>query len=109
MRNLYLAELRAAERLYFKELTSDSLGPAQWWKKAKRVCSWSGQQEMQSLTVNGNIVSSTSDQAAFLSQQFQQQCSAFPSVTSGVFFKNDSSGQFEFKEITLIEVLTALC
>ena len=34
IRNLYLAELRAAEQLYFKELgrslTSDSLGPAQW-------------------------------------------------------------------------------
>ena len=112
IRNLYLAELRAAERLYFKELgrslTSDSLGPAQWWKKAKRACGWSGQQEMQSLTVNGNIVSSTSDRAAVLCQQFQQQCSAFPPVTSRFFSKNDSSGHFEFKEITSIEVLTAL-
>ena len=102
IRNLYLAELRAAERLYFKELgrslTSDSLGPAQWWKKAKRACGWSGQQEMQSLTVNGNIVSSTSDRAAVLCQQFQQQCSAFPPVTSRFFSKNDSSGHLSSKK-----------
>ena len=108
MRNLYPAVLRPAERLYFKEvgrsLTSDNLALAQWWKKAKRACGWSGQQELQ----NGNIVSSTSDRAAVFCQQFQQQCSAFPPVTSSVFSKNDSSGQFEFKEITSIEVLTAL-
>ena len=113
IRNLYLAELRAAEPwLDFKELgrslTSDSLGPAQWWKKAKRACGWSGQQETQSLTVNGNIVSSTSDRAAVLCQQFQQQCSAFPPVTSRFFSKNDGSGHFELKEISSIEVLTAL-
>ena len=63
---------------------------------------------MQSLTVNGNIVSSTSDRAAVLCQQFQQQCSAFPPVTSRFFSKNDSSGHFEFKDISSIEVLTAL-
>ena len=63
---------------------------------------------MQSLTVNGNIVSSTSDRPAVLCQQFQQQCSAFSPVTSRFFSKNDSSGHFEFKEISSIEVLTAL-
>ena len=63
---------------------------------------------MRSLTVNGNIVSSTSDRAAVLCQQFQQQCSAFPPVTSRFFSKNDGSGHFEFKDISSIEVLTAL-
>ena len=63
---------------------------------------------MQSLTVNGNIVSSTSDRAAVLCQQFQQRCSAFPPVTSRFFSKNDSSGISEFKEISSIEALTAL-
>ena len=63
---------------------------------------------MQSLTVNGNIVSSTLDRAAVLCQQFQQQCSAFPPVTSRFFSKNDNSGHFEFKDISSIEVLTAL-
>ena len=53
-------------------------------------------------------MSSTSDRAAVFCQQFQQQYAAFPPVTSSVFSKNDSSGQFEFKEITSIEVLTAL-
>ena len=63
---------------------------------------------MQSLTVNWNIVSSTSDRAAVLCQKFQQQYSAFPPVTSRFISKNDSSGHFEFKDTSSIEVLTAL-
>ena len=54
------------------------------------------------------MLKTSSDRAAVLCQQFQQQCSAFPPVTSRFFSKNDSSGHFEFKEISSIEVLTAL-
>ena len=54
------------------------------------------------------ILNTSSDRAAVLCQQFQQQCSAFPPVTSRFFSKNYSSGHFEFKEISSIEVLTAL-
>ena len=55
----------------------------------------------QSLTMNGNIVSSTS--VSFSNLMF-----SFSTVASSVFSQNDSSGQFEFNEITWIEVLTAL-
>ena len=68
VRNLYVSELRAVERRYFsrldQKLISGSLPAKVWWRYAKRVCGWSSRTGIQTLSVDGQVVTSPNQQVA---------------------------------------------
>ena len=84
VRNLYLSELRASERRYFKQLGSSLLNLSSsersWWQRAKRACGWSSSQRMHALAVDNLLITSPGEQAEILNSHFQKQCSAFPAA-----------------------------
>ena len=110
VRNLYVLELRAVEKRYFSrlgwKLSSGSLPAKVWWRYAKKACGWSSRTGIQTLSVDGQVVTSPNQQAAMLNEKFIKQCSAFPpssdSTTAG------AKSVFEFQEITSEEVFREL-
>ena len=82
VRNLFVSELRAAERRFFSQvgskLLAPDLNPHRWWKLAKKACGWSSSHQLLALSVNGNVITSPSEQSSILNEQFSRQCSASP-------------------------------
>ena len=86
VRNLFIAELRAAEKKYFSSiwnsLLSRDLSPTRWWNLAKRACGWSNQSQMSPLLSGTKLITSPLGKAELLNNHFQSQCSAFPTAQS---------------------------
>lgn len=86
MRNLFVAELRAAERRYFSKLgnclLSCKTSPSRWWRLAKSACGWSVHSQIPALQSEGSLALSPSEKAQVLNSHFQSQCSAFPESSS---------------------------
>ena len=82
LRNLYVAELRFAEKEYYStqlcELTPErcSREPHRWWNKAKSICGINSKTHLPTLVVNGSSWSSSLDKAECLNSSFAQQCTA---------------------------------
>ena len=82
VRNLYVAELRFAEKEYYStqlcELTPErfSREPHRWWNKAKSICGINSKTHLPTLVVNGSSWSSSLDKAECLNSSFAQQCTA---------------------------------
>ena len=62
VRNFYVSELRAVEKRYFSrlgwKLSSGSLPAKVWWRYAKKACGWSSRTGIQTLSVDGQVVTS---------------------------------------------------
>ena len=82
IRNLFVSEMRAAERHFFsglsQQLANGDLNAHHWWKLAKRACGWSFNQRVASLSVNNVLITEPSEKASVLNLHFQQQCSSPP-------------------------------
>ena len=80
--NLYVAELRFAEKEYYSrplyDLTSErfSREPHRWWKKAKSICGITSKTHLPTLVADGPSWSSSLDKAERLNSSFAQQCTA---------------------------------
>ena len=68
-------EKRYFSRLGWK-LSSGSLPAKVWWRYAKKACGWSSRAGIQTLSVDGQVVTSPNQQAAMLNEKFIKQCSA---------------------------------
>ena len=110
VRNLYVSELRAAEKRYFTrlgwKLSSGNLPAKVWWRHAKKACGWSSRTGIQTLSVDGQVVSSPVQQAATLNEKFIKQCSAFPASSDPVVAGANSV--FAFQEVSEEEVFREL-
>ena len=86
VRNLYVHELRVAERHYFRNLASqlsfDSLKnrPHFWWSRLKDICGWQSTSSTPSLSEGTRLVSEPKAKAELLNSFFSKQCSN-PSVS----------------------------
>ena len=113
MRNWYVAELRFAERAYYRRassLLSDgelSGRPHHWCNQAKSVCGLKTCNNIPALAVNGRVVTEAAEKAEVLNEQFAGQCcapssSCFPNILPSAF------PVFEFHPITEQEVVAHL-
>ena len=81
VRNLYVHELRVAERHYFRNLASqlsfDSLKnrPHFWWSRLKDICGWQSTSSTPSLSEGTRLVSEPKAKAELLNSFFSKQCS----------------------------------
>ena len=85
LRNLFVSEMRAAEKRYFADLgqtlLSPDLNPQRWWSLAKPACGWSSSRQIpELLDTTRKLVTSPLEQATTLNNQFSRQCSASPSA-----------------------------
>ena len=82
VRNWYVAELRSAEKFYYKQISIQlskrnlSADPHKWWKIAKKSCGLEASETIPPLSVNGRACLTASDKAESLNTVFAQQCSA---------------------------------
>ena len=82
VRNWYVAELRSAERAYYRYLASTlSAGqlrsqPHRWWSKAKSVCGLKERDAVPPLVADGKLHISAAEKAECLNTAFSTQCSA---------------------------------
>ena len=112
VRNLFVAELRAAKKRYFsslgRTLLSSALNPQRWWKLAKQACGWSLPRRIPALTVDNNLVISKCEQAVVFNNRFQQKCLAFPPATPLKFAAPSFSGLLKFRLVIPLEVFNSL-
>ena len=84
VRNLYVAELRAAEQRYFRNLgsalTDGKLDSRRWWMKAKKACGWSTPREVLPQSVGDKLVTCPQEKAEVFNEHFCRQCSTSPSA-----------------------------
>ena len=80
MRNLFVSELRFAERRYFanlgRKLLVSNTEPHHWWQLAKTVCGWSLPRRLPALSSGSSLLTEPYAKACTLNNHFQQQCSA---------------------------------
>ena len=113
IRNLFVSELRAAERKYFsslgRQLSSGSLGTHRWWKLAKRACGWSSQWHIASLSVNNVLTTDPCEKVKVLNLHFQEQCSSSPRASASLRVPSSTAHHsFEFVPVTAAAVSTSL-
>ena len=109
IRNLYVSELRAAERTYFRNLvavvTDRKLDPRHWWKKAKKVCGWATQREVPPLSVGDKLITCPQEKAVVFNAHFCLQCStyspaAFPSCSLLLKSSSVAKPGFQFSSVS---------
>ena len=104
VRNWYVAELRSAERAYYRYLASTlSAGqlrsqPHRWWSKAKSVCGLKERDAVPPLVADGKLHITTAEKAECLNAAFSTQCSA-RSSTNCPSLKEYSGPYFSFTPI----------
>ena len=105
VRNWYVAELRAAERHYYRHLGLSlsthqlSKQPYRWWSKAKSMCGLKRRDEVPAISVNGKLYASAVEKADCLNDAFSAQCSA-PSATDLPNLPDHKGPTFSFTPIT---------
>ena len=117
MRNLYVPELRAAERTYFRNLgavlTDRKLDPRHWWKKAKKACGWATQREVPPLSVGDKLITYPREKAEVFNAHFCLQCStsspaAFPSCSLLLKSSSVTKPGFQFSPGPSLDVASLL-
>ena len=113
VRNLYVSELRAAEKRYFQSFSTLGITSNEhlWWTRAKLACGWTSPRQMATLIVDNVPITSPSDQAEVLNSHFQKQCSAFESLPwppPWLSDKRQGSSVFQFETITSRAVLQTI-
>ena len=113
VRNWYVAELRAAECLYYLRVggylsSRCSLqNPHNWWKLAKRACGLGTDGVIPPLPSGGKLFVSSADKAACLNAVFAAQCSAPSSSCQPQIVSLDCS-QFSFNPPDVTSVFKKL-
>ena len=113
VRNWYVAELRYAERAYFRrasQLLSDrelSHRPHHWWHQAKSLCGLKCRDSIPALVFNGQVFTAAAEKAEVLNEQFATQCSAPPSPSLPNILPS-SFAAFEFQHVTQQEIVDHL-
>ena len=115
-RNLFVSELRAAERRYYSDLgfrlVSTGMNPRRWWLLAKSACGWSSPRCLPALSAGNTVVSEPAAKASLLNCHFQRQCSASGPAHPSLLYQFDSSPVsgpcFSFDEICPVAVAKAL-
>lgn len=113
VRNLYVKELRAAERRYYwglsQRLSADNLksNSHRWWSTLKKACGWSVRANIPPLVQDNQIHVEEKDKADLLNAFFSRQCSA-PSKPCSFDRPAFVGEKFAFSEITIAEVRKAL-
>ena len=113
--NLYIHELRVAERCYYRNLATQlsfaslKSRPHFWWSRLKSICGWRSSGSVPSLTDGTHVVSEPKAKAEMLNSFFSRQCSN-PSVSQVPLLpRSGSQGvQFVFAAIEEQEVSSAL-
>ena len=110
IRNLYVGELRAAERRYYRLLGVQfsqhclRARPHYWWSKLKSVCGWSSSSSMPPLLDETRVLLAPQEKAEALNHFFAKQCSAkcsplasqpAPAHSPGLSFSSISSADAE--------------
>ena len=117
VRNWYLSELRHAERLYYRRMSSQLSrrglreNPHRWWSTAKAACGLQSQSKIPPLRDNGVVHLTANDKASFLNVAFAMQCSA-PPATSQPNLNDCSTSDFSFAPVDVSDILkhlTTLC
>ena len=112
VRNLFVSELREAERRYFASLGNMLMAPGinsqRWWRLAKRACGWSTPRQMPVLSVNDTLITSPLEQAHVLNEQFSSQCSTSPLADPPCCSQPLNAGGFEFKPISPDSIMSKL-
>ena len=98
VRNLYVAELRFAEKEYYSrqlcELTSErfSREPHRWWNTAKSICGINSKTQLPTLVANGSSWLSSLDKAECLNSSFAQQLMHCLRHESCLTYRNSTNG-----------------
>lgn len=107
IRNLYVAELRSAERSFYVKqgafLSSNKLmrDSHRWWKTAKSACGMNSSDTIPPLSWRGKIQVRARDKAECLNSIFAVQCSAPPSASGSRSVKASTVEQnFSFDHIS---------
>ena len=116
VRNLFVAELRAAEKRYFRDLgsrlASPGMTPQHWWSLAKRACGWSTPRCLPALSAGNTVVMEPSAKAGILNCHFQQQCSASDGALPALLVSLDAlpvtGSRFSFDNISPADVASTL-
>lgn len=101
VRNLYVAELRSAERAYYRKqslyLSSNSLlrDSHRWWRAAKSACGIQTTATIPPLVFNGKTCLTSKEKAECLNLSFAEQCSAPPS-DPGIRLINTAPADVDF-------------
>ena len=113
MRNLYVAELRYAEKMYYFrqgcKLSSNELKgfSHRWWSVAKSACELINYDSIPPIVDNGRVVISAFDKPECLKKTFPAKCSG-PSVNPPVPSLDRIGAKFTFSTITVAEVVKRL-
>ena len=114
VRNLYVCELRSADRDYFRRisfnLSLDQLRdqPHKWWSVAKKVCGLKHNEAIPSLiSADQRISTSPVEKAECLNSSFSEQCNA-PSPAELPNCTPQLECRFSFKMIEPLDVLKKL-
>ena len=111
IRNLFVSELRAAERRYFASLGNDlasTQNAQRWWRIAKKACGWSAPRQMSVLSVNDTLITSPLEQASVLNVQFSKQCSASPLAEPPLCRHQLGTDDYKFEQVSAESVLAKL-
>ena len=116
VRNLYVHELRAAERCFYRslvgQLSYESLTsrPQYWWKRLrlKSISSWKSACPVPPLSDGSWVVLDSEAKAELLNDSFVKQCSNPPAQQVPCLPRVDSGVGFVIEDIMESDVLSAL-
>ena len=117
IRNLYVAELRAAEKKYYIRQCSRLSSKRtlkdhhRWWGTAKSLCGIRTSRSLPTLVNNGSPVSSPLDKAECLNNFFAAQCTTMSAVghsISPVVNAPTINATFSFEPVMSLDVLKKL-
>ena len=115
VRNWYVAELRNAERAFYRTAASAlsakglrGTNPHLWWNKVKTICGFSASDNIPPIANCGSLHFQPSEKARVLNAAFAAQCSASGSSTLPVFAQQKHSAEFAFPEFSEVDVITQL-
>ena len=115
VRNLYVRELRAAERQFYHflevQLTCNCLKsrPHYWWNSLKSISGWKSSYTIPLLSGGSQVVLNSGAKPELLNDCFSKQCSnpslqQVPRIPSAV----EPGMCFDFQEVTEVDVTSAL-
>ena len=114
VRNWYVAELRSAERAFYREVSSQlsmknlSRNAHKWWSIAKKSCGLTSTTTIPTLSRNGQVYLTAMEKAACLNSAFAEQCSAPAAPVRPAQSIQDCQVVFSFDELEPLAVLKFL-
>ena len=115
VRNLYVHELRVAERSYYRnleaQLSFESLKCClhYWWSRLKAICGWQSDHSTPPLSDGIQVVTEPKAKAEMFNSAFSTQCSHPPAKQVPLMPRSVHNGvKFEFTVIQECDVLSVL-